>query len=229
MDYYLKSEKGEKLKIIKNSLIGLFVVSSIASAGGDTKRVQPSVEPYVEIPESNLLEGFYIGAGVSAIQHDDTQVNGQVNGNAYSRDTDREESWTGATILAGYQLLPYLAIEGRYTFSIGDASVELNGNKYDEDISVSNLAIYAKPSYSIDKVTLYALLGYGQTSFELKDGDELSDSSFQWGAGLSYDISDNFSAFADYTLFFDDEEFDSRVNGWNDKFYSWNFGVTYKF
>ncbi|MFT7824660.1 MAG: outer membrane beta-barrel protein, partial [Sulfurimonas sp.] len=78
----------------------------------------------------------------------------------------------------------------------------------DSDTDFSNLAIYLKPMYPIGDLTLYGLLGYGKTTLEWEDNYEKSDSDFQWGIGAGYRISESLSLFVDYTVLYDDDEFD---------------------
>lgn len=93
--------------------------------------------------------------------------------------------------------------------SFTDASWELDGRDVgDYDDELSNIAIYLKPMYPVGDLTLYGLLGYGQTTLEWEDGSENSDSDFQWGIGAGYNITESLSLFVDYTVLYDDDEFD---------------------
>ena len=145
------------------------------TAGGD---IAP-VEAPVQVVKANK---FYVGGnvGVSGINVSDSKY-----------DINSQTSLIGLD--AGYQLLPYLAIEGRYGFSLNDTF---------QDIGVDNdrnyWGIYAKPSYEVMDVKLYALVGYGKINN--KEG-------FSGGLGLAYPIAGNVEVFADYVYFDSNSDF----------------------
>ncbi|MCD6654284.1 MAG: porin family protein [Sulfurovum sp.] len=219
------------MKTITMALASLAIMTNMSIAGGDTgKNIAEPLEPVVEIPQVDKLTGFYVGAGMVLLKNEDTfEGNGRQAGTGSQRTNDRDVDWNGATLLAGYEFNSYLAIEARYAFSIGDATIDQNGHKYDIDADMENVGIYLKPMYPIGDFTVYGLLGYGQTTLEYEGSEEQSDSGFQWGLGGSYNITNKVSLFADYTLYYDDENFDERADGWNDKFDAISFGLIYKF
>ena len=156
------------------------------------------VEPQVNIPEVEESTGsFYVGAGYSYI----------------NLDADIVEHDSDATLLlAGYNFNQYIAVEARYA-GLTD--------------SIDNAAIYAKPMYPIgDAAKVYALLGYGETTYD--NGTSSSENGFQWGLGANYAVTENIGVFADYTNFYDDTGFDGQTL--NDVTVdSVNVGVTYTF
>ncbi len=99
--------------------------------------------------------------------------------------------------LAGYKINDYFAIEGRYTGTLSDLTIENGTWKIDRDKTITNAALYVKAMYPLDNFAVYGLLGFGQTR---ANGN--SDEAFQYGAGLSYNINDNFGVFADWTNLF---------------------------
>lgn len=198
------------MKKLSLSIMACLALSTFAVAGGD---IEPVVVPMEEVAPAPDESGPYIGAGVSFFTWEN-KYSGSSVGDDEMVWMDREASWTGGTILAGYQFNPYIAVEGRYSMSFTDASWELDGRDvgdYNDDLS--NIAIYLKPMYPVGDLTLYGLLGYGQTTLEWEGGSENSDSDFQWGIGAGYNITESLSIFVDYTVLFDDDEFDPPSAG----------------
>ncbi|UFH58972.1 porin family protein [Sulfurovum mangrovi] len=193
------------------SIMACVALSTFSFAGGD---IEPVVAPVEEVvapaPDGS---GPYIGAGVSFFTFEN-KYSGSAPGDLEPIWITNEASWTGGTILAGYQFNPYIAVEGRYSMSFTDASWEVDGSDAgDSNDDFSNLAIYLKPMYPVGDLTLYGLLGYGQTTIDWDGGYESSDSDFQWGIGAGYKITESLSLFVDYTVMFDDDEFDPPSEG----------------
>ncbi len=153
------------------------------------------VEPQVTIPEVEESTGsFYVGAGYSYINLDAETV---------EHDSD------ATLLLAGYNFNQYIGVEARYA-GLTDC--------------IDNAAIYVKPQYPItDAAKVYALLGYGETTYDNGVVDN-SEDSFQWGLGANYAVTENIGVFADYTNLYDDTfaGVDSTVD-------AINVGVTYTF
>ncbi len=153
------------------------------------------VEPQVTIPEVEESTGsFYVGAGYSYINLDAETV---------EHDSD------ATLLLAGYNFNQYIGVEARYA-GLTDC--------------IDNAAIYVKPQYPItDAAKVYALLGYGETTYDNGVVDN-SEDSFQWGLGANYAVTENIGLFADYTNLYDDTfaGVDSTVD-------AINVGVTYTF
>jgi len=198
------------MKRIKYLLVLSSLLSSIAHAGG------------VIIPYTPTESSLYVGIGASAIQLTDEL-------------TDETLKATGVTALLGYRINEYISIEGRYTASVSDVEYDrgttanLNNPAY--PTGYTNMALYLKPTYTIDSFTAYALIGYGMTKFtDLPTGTrDREESGLQWGLGASYGITDNISLFADYTMIYDDTGFDGHVpfSGINIDVVS--VGVAYRF
>ena len=112
-----------------------------------------------------------------------------------------------------------------------DASWEDHGEDDGEcDDDISNIALYVKPMYPIGDLSLYALLGYGETTLNWEgNSEDYSESAFQWGLGAAYGFTEQFSAFVDYTVFYDDTGFDTFIPEWDYKADSITVGVMYKF
>ncbi len=181
------------------SIVALLSLSTITFAGGlKSEIMQPPVES-IEVEEAQP-NPFYIGGGYSYIQGSDKNDDPSTMGYSYDIDAD------GLMFQAGYKINPYIAIEGRYTMASGadiDASFP---NPPDADIT--NIAIYAKPTYPIGRVNIYGLLGYGKTEVDYSSGTvaDWDKSGFQWGGGVNFEITNHFAVFADYTKWCDFDE-----------------------
>ncbi len=180
---------------IMNKFVALMLLGSAYSyAGGD---IAPVEEPIIAIPAVIEVEAtaFYVGLGYSCLQMglDKADV-----------DT-RAMSSLSATV--GYNFNKYLAVEGRYTASMSDVTVDTRGLEVDVDsIDMSNIGLYLKPQYNYDKFAVYALLGYGE--FTIDDGTSASEAGIQYGIGLNAMVSDSVSIFADFRKLYDDSSFD---------------------
>ncbi len=181
------------------SLATVVAMSTFAIAGGD---IAP-VEPQITVPEviESTPSNFYVGLGYS-------YFTGDVEGD------DLEAH--GMLALAGYKINEYFAIEGRYTGTLSDLTVD----DVDYDKLMTNKALYLKPMYPVEDFTVYGLLGYGQTV-----ANNTSDEGFQYGAGASFNAMENVDLFVDYTRLYDD----SGLNAGDITVDTVNVGVTYSF
>ncbi len=126
-------------------------------------------------------------------------------------------------ILAGFDFNEWLGIEGRYYWNVSSALVDTYDN-YDifDEYKAESFAFYAKPQYSFDVISIYALLGVTMNDYTLLLQSN-SDTLFSWGLGAKFNFTKSFGAFVDYT---DLGETDTILTtGLN----SWNFGISYKF
>ena len=143
------------------------------------------------------------------------------------------------TIIGGYNINPYVAVETRYSFSVGDTEVERtlgNINISDTvdnwDGTLSSFGFFLKPQYTFSDIGLkiYGLAGYGSVNL---DGNraysyDISDSGFQWGGGASF-TAGNFELFADYTILYDDYGMDDILENSEFLIDAWTVGVNFKF
>ena len=169
------------MKRIVLSAWAVAAMSSVGFAGGD----MASVEPVVSTPMmEEVTKNFYVGLGFAWL----STGTGDMDFFENHPQRDRTGNLFG---LAGYELNPYIAVEGRYSTYI-----------YDEDSLNSNTwGIYAKPQYPVSEdFSVYALLGFGGMTVEGVDGAniDVDDSGFQWGLGVSYDIAEDIAVFLDY-------------------------------
>jgi len=158
------------------------------------------VEPAVETPVvEESTSSFYVGLGYSYMDLDP--------------DNHSEADGDAILLLAGYNFNKYIALEGRYS-GLTDC--------------LENTAIYVKPMYPFGDVSIYALLGYGDTNY---DNGVVSNSEdgFQWGLGANYAVTQNIGLFADYTSLYDDTGFENAFVNDDVQAYSVNVGFTYKF
>ncbi len=197
------------MKTIKTSLVSLFMLSSLAFGGGDIDPMEPEIAT-PEIVEEFSASGFYAGIGYSYIFMDNAGTAGDVTGNAL-------------TLQAGYNLHKYFAIEGRYSMTLGDLDVDNGPDNGD----LSNIALFIKPQYSVEKFKFYGLLGYGQVSYDSGVKD-YSEDGFQYGAGISLSATDTIDVYVDYTRLYDDDDFDGLLSD-NITVDALNIGVNYKF
>jgi len=205
------------------SIVSVLALSGVSFAGGDIVMVEElvAVTPVV-VDESS----FYVGVGFSGMR-----LNNDL--------TDEKFSANAVMLQAGYQYNHYLAIEGRYTFHVGDVeykhgtTINLNYSDYPTDFE--NVALYLKPMYPIDDFSVYALLGYGEvglTNIPLGGAGisaDRAESGFQWGLGAGYAFSEDISVFVDYVRMYDDTGFDKRAQDANIVADAWTFGISYKF
>ena len=194
-------------------MAALLLSSVQVVAGGDFgKAVEPAIDiPVVEVPAEKT--GFYAGLAYSCMQ--------------IATDTpDKEYMGNGISLSAGYNINPYLAVEARYTASLGDINYQTWNIDEDIDGDMSNIGLYLKPQYAIDKFKVYGLLGYGQVS--LDNGTSYSETGFQYGAGVSASVTDDIDVFVDYRRLYDDTGFDDYTNT-DVAANSWSLGVNYNF
>ena len=205
------------------TLLSVIALTSVGYGGGDID--VPQTEP-VQVPQVVESTGFYVGVGVSkmSLQNDLS---------------DEEFSANGIMLQVGYEIHPYVAIEGRYTKHLGKLDYDhgkapsLSIGDYDGDFS--NMALYVKPKYNIESFQIYGLLGYGTveiTNLPLGGSPiaaDRSESGFQWGLGLAYEVLDNTSVSVDYVRFYDDDGFNGRAKQANIVSDAWTLAVSYKF
>jgi opacity protein-like surface antigen len=192
--------------------IAVIASGSLFAGGGFVPTPEPDVEPVepaiAEIPEAPAPKNIqpYFGG---AIGSSSAKVNSQAKvcggcqfdklNQTSSKAPDKVLKWGGSDdaatgmVLAGVEINDYLAVEGRLTKAISDYEI-----KDHKPISFYNAALYLKPQYKFEFGSIYALLGYGYSSFKFM-GKTTSDTGFQYGVGGTYDVTDDLSAFADYT------------------------------
>ena len=205
------------------SLVSVLALSSFVCAGGDIAPAEVEVVP-VMVENS----AFYIGLGYGAF----TQNNDNINSSIVSI----EFKYDSVLLQAGYQYNQYVALEGRYWIGVGDISQSGGFQDGDNPGDMTSWGLYVKPMYPVtDNIDLYALLGYADTSIKYDSGIFWDTSSFSWGLGAQYFITENVLIFADYvSLGMEDsveliDELNKPSINADINLYTLNFGVGYKF
>ncbi len=182
------------MKKFNLSLVAVLAMSTFALAGGDIAPVEPVIE---ETPVEYDASAFYIGIGYSGMQADLDSNFDLIDGNS--------DTFNQVLLLAGYSFNKYVAIEGRYAFGTDNKDWNYGNWRHplvtNQDISADQWNIFVKPMYPVtDNFDVYALLGYGETSFDFAWGEtDMGDTGgFAWGVGVKYDFTDNWSMFVDY-------------------------------
>jgi len=204
---------------IKLSLTALILSSTFALAGGDLAPIEPEIAiPEIVMPEvipEPEKSGVYIGLGYSCMQ--------------MVADTPDEE-FMGDEVSAniGYKFNKNIAIEARYTASVGDVKYTKWDTNYNiKDSSLSNLGIYLKPQINFAGLGLYALLGYGQV--KLADTtNSFTENTLQYGVGTTFDISE-VSLFVDYRRLYDGTGFSELTKQQEVAVNSFTLGLNYEF
>ena len=242
------------MKKLTLPIAAVMAMSTFAIAGGD---IAPVEEPMVEVVAPVVSDsGFYLGLAYAMANyteeydaHNTTPVGWNDRVGTY------EEDYNAIMLQAGYKINKYLAVEGRYWKSFGDADWSDKGQRngmamghptssswdisgsYDGDFTA--WGIYLKPMYPVTEIfDVYALLGYGNVEIDdgIYKGDGLDESGFQWGLGASYAFTNNISIFLDYVNMYNDDDSEFHTMGpetsdrdFEETIYTINFGVTYKF
>ena len=178
------------MKKITFSAVALAAMSTMMFAGGDIKPVT-NTEPITAVEHSDDSD-FYVGLGYTSITIEEDAMYGAKG--------------DGVLLNAGYQYNPYLAIEARYSTTVGDMDAT-GAASPSSNYKLNNLGLYIKPMIQMEQISLYALLGYGKLSFTDFGGTKHSENAFQWGIGAGYDINKNLSLQLDYVSFYDDTNF----------------------
>lgn len=112
----------------------------------------------------------------------------------------------GIVALVGYEFNPYIAIEGRFNYGAFTGDISKN----------CQASIFLKPMYPVtEDFTVYGLLGYGYVNIDGNHGypNWLDKGSFEWGLGLSYDLDEEWTIFADYDWLLHDEQANASFDG----------------
>jgi len=208
----MKDKGGMKMKkTVKIITMGTLLATGGLYAGG---AVAPIVVPVTQTDPNP----FYVGVGLLwAGTSADCITNG------YDTVRLKESEW-GGIIRAGWEYNQYVGIESRAL----KASIDSNWGE------VTHYGIFLKPQYPIaEQINIYGLLGYGLTSWIVEENSSYtawySESGFQYGGGLKYSFSENFSIFADYTLLYDDGINPLSTLSIDSSIYTANIGISYKF
>jgi len=172
------------MKKIGLSFLAVMALSNVSFAGGD---MAPVIEPAIIVPMTDdSVSGFYAGLGASVASTREADIN--------FFDVEEGQDRTGdITLVAGYDINEYVAIEGRYQFSVAEENI----------LDKTSWGIFVKPQYPVtEDFKVYGLLGFGglDVSGTNLAGSSIAadDTGFQWGLGASYEVYENISIFIDY-------------------------------
>ena len=139
------------------------------------------------------------------------------------------------TLQVGYGFNRFIAIEGRYTRTLGDLTFDASyagiDSGLDFDGEMSNIALYVKPMYTTPQLSAYALIGFGQFDMNIDDvNDNFSESGFQWGGGVNFHGGEHLGIFLDYIRYYSDSS-NSILDSYGTDLVidSFNVGLNYKF
>ncbi|MCJ8297113.1 MAG: porin family protein [Colwellia sp.] len=154
---------------------------------------------------------------------------------------DRELNTAG--IVAGYQFNKFFALETRMNIGTsGYSHSRSSDQEYKEDIDIQ-ASLFIKGSYPISNTfSIFALAGVSKSKYEITttrhhtdiDGNytqiyphiiKHSESGFNYGVGLNYQISEAFSLYIDYQVLPDLVISSRDLSSWN----STNIGGSYTF
>ena len=135
-----------------------------------------------------------------------------------SRGVRYEAAPTAVRGIFGYDVDPYMAIEGMALFGADDARVRDNGfaNSGDEVKVGNSLGLYIKPKYKLsNRVELFARVGVvrvkGSVAYASGGSETRSESGLSYGAGLGLAISKSTSINFDYMQYLNKD--DVQING----------------
>ncbi len=238
------------MKKFSGSIVVGLLLSSFALAGGDIAPVEPAVVVPAPVVDDS---GFYLGVAYAFANWNRDSVltldNGVDAPFTVASATD-EVDYNAIMAQAGYKFNQYIALEGRYWWSLGDNDHDWSETEYVDGLPVGTISgsfndgddlrawgIYLKPMYPVtEQFDIYALLGYGNVELSDDGGDFVDESDFQWGIGASYEFTENLSIFVDYVRLLDEGgsittvgELGELTDSWDDTVYTVNVGLTYKF
>jgi len=160
---------------------------------------------------------FYAGTG-TIYNRVYSISSGWFNNNPHTQDETG-----GISLIAGYQFGNYLAVESRITTTFFERNYS----------DLTAYSMFLKPQYPVtDTFSVYGLLGFGNVKVKGSKGDSsygahedvigktiLDHTEFQWGVGLSYNVTENFSIFADYTSLAKDADIESTLYSYDPAIY----------
>ncbi|WP_020210735.1 porin family protein [Gilvimarinus chinensis] len=150
--------------------------------------------------------GFFAGAGVSAINVDDSPSFAKAN------------MW-GGEVFGGYKLNPWLGAEVRYGLGLGEESTEVAQplpelNVVTGDSLTMEMDHYSAVYYRAEAVNqtgrFYALLGYADIEFTMKSDNHeitLSEDDFSWGLGVGFILDPHLNVNFEYRNLLDANEY----------------------
>jgi opacity protein-like surface antigen len=144
-----------------------------------------------------------------------------------------EIDYSALMFQGGYQYNPYVAMEFRYWFALGNGDYSIDSGYEPLPGSYNDFSawgMYLKPMYPVTlDFSVYGLLGFSGVYVSEEAGfDLLYESSFSWGLGAVYDVTANIALFVDYVNLYNGT-LDFYEYSQQDTVDTVNFGLTYKF
>jgi len=167
--------------------------------------------------------GIYIGVGYAS-----TNIDLTIDGLSSENQKLLDASTDSVIFLAGYDINPYLGIEGRYYLNASSLAFDkyLGNTLLQGTYEAESLAFYAKPQYNLGAITVYGLLGVSfndYTATDLFNEGTTDDTLFSWGLGAKFNVTQSLGLFVDYT------DLGESTDLLNTNLTSWNFGASYRF
>ena len=200
------------MKKTLTALSAFITIQSMAVAGGDIAPAAPAV--VAPVVQENDKEGIYAGISYSYMSHDIDYM---------GAGTRAEMDFNGVMLELGYQFNKYVAVEGRYSTTIGDDIDSLASSS-----EASAYGLFVRPMLPLSRrATVYGLIGYSQTDTSNTlngTGIDFNKGGFSWGGGFSLDMDEEWTLFAEYIRWYDDgvNEYDHVVDGFG-------VGISYRF
>ena len=141
-----------------------------------------------------LAEGWYGGIQYSLL---DAEID------AGSWTADSEPS--AINLNAGKTINENFAVEGLLGFGLSDDEVEDSGFDFELKTVVGVMAVGILPV--AENFSIYGKLGVAQVEYDDSDGDSSDGSGILFGAGVAFDINDQYGLNLEY-LWYPDAEYD---------------------
>jgi opacity protein-like surface antigen len=201
------------MKRLHIALATAAVAATMATAGGDIAPVEPAVAVPPVVQDKKDADFFYVGIAYDYLSHDIDHKGGT---------TVAEMDFNSVMLQVGYQYNEYIAVEGRYAFTIGDDIDDLANSS-----DVTTYGIFLKPMLPLSqRAHVYGLAGfsYADASNDVAYASSVDDSGFSWGGGFALDVTEDLTGYVEYVRWFDDSttHYDHVIDGFN-------LGLTYSF
>ena len=203
---------------MKKLIVSAMAVTALCSVVSAEQLQTYDSEAYNEqAPED---KGVYIGLGYSHLTLDgDWEIMSYKGEVEYYKG---EIDYHSLLLEVGYKFNPYIAVEANYIISISESYKDGPGGELDESV----FGLYVKPMYPIaPEMDIYAMFGYALTNIDDSQNiNNIDEGSFSWGAGASYQVTEEFAISAEYLRFYDD-----ILNNTDYMIDSINVGISYQF
>jgi outer membrane autotransporter protein len=139
------------------------------------------------------------------------------------QDMDGSKNYPVLRGIVGYQINPYVSVEGMLGFGVSDRNDNFVGIPVKSKID-HTYGVFVKPQFQInDSIGIFARAGYARTKVSIEEpGYSESDThgSFAYGVGATYNLTPQLSLNLDYMSYYDKNN--AKANGPS-------IGVGYKF